>query len=407
MRFKNVPVILVLVCLLSFSACTKVDRTVHASMDSAMVRISQFAEDVGETFSVRSLEKRNQSFIEPLYVTWQTARPYYDALSDKEKLAYRCVYNGIFGQPERISVPMLKTEELDAVFSALRYDNPQLLFVGNEATLLTAGMYCYFVPTYTMSYWDARNTIEQVAAKVREVLTGLAVDANEYETLLYLHDYLCDFCSYEEQVNASQCNGALLDAKATCAGYAKALKLMLDMVGIESCAVTGSVNENGTAVNHMWLAVCLNGTWSFCDPTWDDPVSDDGRQTVEHGYFCISEERLALTHNDIRLPSHIVCNSDAYDYYVNENLLCTQENYRSVLSEALSDALQNGKDFAELRFASAEVFDEATKSLLDDGEVYTLLKDLSYLREDLNTRRIGYALDEKRLQLKLIFSFEE
>ena len=402
MRFQNVLAVFLVCCLLLFAGCSQSEN-----IAAIAGRLEEIFEDVGETFSVRSLEKSNQNLLEPDYITWQTARHYYDTLSEKEKLAYRCIYNDIFGQPERISVPMLKTEELNAVFTALRYDNPQLLFLEDDATLLTAGMYCYFVPVYTMPYWDARATVEAVADKTKEVIALVTQNADDYKILLTLHDYLCEFCTYANGKGASQCHGALLDGYATCAGYAKALKLMLDIAGIDSCVVTGSVDDNGTDINHMWLAVSLNNVWSFCDPTWDDPVSEDGTQTVEHGYFSVSAERLSLTHFDFQMPAHIVCDSEEYDYYRNENLLCAQENYLSVITDRIAVALQNEKTFAEFRFDSLAALQEASELLFSEGEVYALLNEVACLNKNLHTNRIGYAVDEERLQLKLIFSFEE
>ncbi len=401
MRFKNILAILLVFCVFLLSGCSQT-----LNVTELAERPEEIFEAFANTFSVRSLEKSNQSLLEPDYISWQTARHYYEALSDKEKLAYRCIYNDIFGQPERIAVPILKTEELNAVFTALRYDNPQLLFLSDEATLLTAGLSCYFVPVSTMPYWDARVTIEEVAAKARQAALSLPQNADDYAVLLTLHDFLCELCSYADGKSASQCNGALIDGYATCAGYSKALKLMLDIAGVDNCLVTGSVSENGADINHMWLAVCLNGEWCFCDPTWDDPVSDDGSQTVEHGYFAISEHRLLLTHSDIQMPSHIVCNSEKYDYYIVENLLCTQESYLSVIADGIAKALQNGKEFAEFRFDAADTLQAAVESLIDEGGIYAILDEAALLNDSLQTNRIGYAVDEERFQLKLIFSYE-
>ncbi len=397
---------LLVVVLLLLSGCAVSQQKMQEHITAAAGRFDEIFEDFGEAFSVRSLEKSNQTIREPDYVTWQTARHYYDTLSDKEKLAYRCIYNDIFGHPERIAVPLLETDELNAVFTALRYDNPQLLFLGDEATLLTAGLSCYFVPVYAMPYWDARAKIEAVAQKAREVFSTCPKNADDYEMLLRLHDFLCDFCTYADSKNASQCHGALLDGYATCAGYAKALKLMLDIAGLDNCLVTGSASENGTDINHMWLAVCLNGEWCFCDPTWDDPVSDDGTKTVEHGYLAISGQRLSVTHSDIQMPSHIVCDSEEYDYFIVENLFCTQENYLSVIADGMENALLEGKNFAEFRFDSESTLQTASETLFDEDEIYAMLDEVAFLQEGLLTNRIGYVTDEERLQLKLIFSYE-
>ena len=402
MRFQKFRVALLVCCLLLLGGCSQV-----TPVTALAEQWDEIFEDILENLSVRSVEKNNQSLVEPEFITWHTARHYYDTLSEKEKLAYRCIYNNIFAQPERIAIPLLKSDELEAVFSALQYDNPQLLFFGDNAAQVTAGVNFYFVPEYTLSYPEARKTIEAVADNAQQALTLLSPHADDYTVLLTLHDYLCEGCDYADGGSASQCHGALLEGYATCTGYSKALKLLLDIAGMDSCIVTGDATEDGTDLNHMWLAVSLQGAWYFCDPTWDDPVSDDGLQTVEHGYFAVSESRLSLTHSSILKPEHIVCDSEEYDYFLIENLFCTQENYLSVIADGIEKALRNNKSFAEYRFESLNTLQTAAQMLIDEGAVYDLLYEVSFLREDLLVNRIGYAVDEKRLQLKLIFAFEE
>ncbi len=66
--------------------------------------------------------------------------------------------------------------------------------------------------------------------------------------------------------------GALLDDyQPVCEGYAKALQLLCHKAGIPCLQVSGYADGGG----HMWAAVKLNGSWYFCDPTWDDPNSDE------------------------------------------------------------------------------------------------------------------------------------
>ncbi|MBR5536533.1 MAG: hypothetical protein IKU58_01370 [Clostridia bacterium] len=66
--------------------------------------------------------------------------------------------------------------------------------------------------------------------------------------------------------------GALLDGyQPVCEGYAKALQLLCHQAGIPCVQQSGVANGGG----HMWAAVKLDGQWYFCDPTWDDPNTDE------------------------------------------------------------------------------------------------------------------------------------
>ncbi len=409
MRLKKCTFLFLIVCLLLCPACSAVQKSeLRQRADNVIGRLSTALDEMNEQISVHALEKSNSVFREPDYIDWQTSRHYYADLSEKEQLAYRCIYNGIFGQPERIAVPLLTTQELNTVFSALRYDNAQLLFIDDNASLLTAGMNCYFIPQYTLSYWEARETIVRCAEAARGILNQTDPADSQFETLLRLHDALCERSVYGDiNARSSQCDGALLHSCATCAGYAKALKLMLDIAGIDSCGVTGTASaDSSNPISHMWLAVCADGVWFYCDPTWDDPVSEDGRQAVEHAYFAMSHSRLLLTHSDVEKPSHISCAEQPQDYYDYMNLVCTQGYYRETIRNGIVQALENGKDFAEFRFDCLQTLQTANEELIEAGGVYALLSDAADYNENLLANRVGYSVDEKRLQLKLIFSFE-
>ena len=402
MHKKSVSALLLVFLLLSFSGC----MAPNTRFSDIAERFSVLLEELPETISVRALEKQNAQLREPDYVDWQTSRLYYAALTEKEQLAYRCIYNNIFGQPERIAVPMLENGELNNVFTALQYDNTQLLFLSDTASLLTAGISCYFVPSYTLSYWTAREQITLCAQNARAWLQGLPEDVSQYEKLLFAHDILCEQTVYEQTDFASQANGVLLEQKATCAGYSKALKWMLDILGIENCLVTGSADGGDGAVSHMWLAVNTDGAWSFCDPTWDDPVAEDGRQVVEHSYFSLSQTRLSLTHSNIEMPAGVVCDREDTDYFMRKGLYCIPETYRRVIAGGLQEGLQSGAEFVTFRFDTVQSLQEACEELLENGDIYRILDDLQDTGRHLQTDRIGYAADEERLQLKLIFSFE-
>ena len=44
--------------------------------------------------------------------------------------------------------------------------------------------------------------------------------------------------------------------------------------------------------DHVWNAVFINNNWYHLDLTWDDPVSKDGKDYLEHNYFLIDTKQL-------------------------------------------------------------------------------------------------------------------
>lgn len=407
MRIKRILSAFLCCIFVLLSGCNAQDGDLGTLLQDAAEQVECAFHTFMQDISMRSFSDSYAVLEEPQYVDWQTSRLYYEQLNENEKLAYRCIYNTIFGMPERIAVPLLNDGELDRLYAALRNDNPQLLFLGEKASLLRAGISCYFVPTYTMGYWEARQAVESTAQAAENLLQELPADADDFTKLLFAHDMLCALCSYEDTPFASNCNGALLEQKATCAGYAKALKLLLDMLGIACCTVTGNAADEDGTVSHMWLAVCPDGEWSFCDPTWDDPVSADGRQVVEHSYFSLTLEQLQLTHSAVEMPEGIVCNSERFNYHKYRGLHCADENYTDILQKGLRLALEEGRQSAEFSFSDAQLLADACHRLFEEDSVYTLLQQVQDADGTLHTGRISYSVDEVHLYLKLNFVFDE
>ena len=44
--------------------------------------------------------------------------------------------------------------------------------------------------------------------------------------------------------------------------------------------------------NHFWNYVNLDNNWLHLDLTWDDPVSEDGRNILDNSYFLITDSEL-------------------------------------------------------------------------------------------------------------------
>jgi len=118
---------------------------------------------------------------------------------------------------------------------------------------------------------DAMTRYHQMVPVIDSIIAGLEEDMTDLDKLIYLHDELVEMVTYTGTTDAMYiASGAFVDKKAVCAGYAKALNVLLHRVGIDTTYV------KGTSLNHGWSYVKLDGAWYHVDPTWDDtrtPVS--------------------------------------------------------------------------------------------------------------------------------------
>ena len=74
------------------------------------------------------------------------------------------------------------------------------------------------------------------------------------------------------------------EGKGICGGYTDAMALFLDKMGITNYKIASE--------NHIWNLVYIDGSWKHLDLTWDDPVSTDGTDYLQHKYFLITTKQL-------------------------------------------------------------------------------------------------------------------
>jgi len=133
---------------------------------------------------------------------------------------------------------------------------------------------------------EISNLQEQLDGKVDEILNA-ANGMNSREKVEYFDQWLAANVHYdcaaleageglEKDETPWSVVGALLNGQAVCEGYAKALQLLCHESGIPCITISGkawnTLPATGDGEDHMWTAVQLDGTWHFCDPTWNDPV---------------------------------------------------------------------------------------------------------------------------------------
>lgn len=124
---------------------------------------------------------------------------------------------------------------------------------------------------YVQRYQSLKKIVENVVSQ-SEGMT-------ELEKTILAHDYVVSHCSYYKgELLYYTAGSALVDGKALCTGYARAMALLLKEMNVE-CEVIGS-NE----MPHAWVKVKIDGQWYHADPTWDDTRSAV-KGKVSHTYL--------------------------------------------------------------------------------------------------------------------------
>ena len=252
----------------------------------------------------------------------------------------------------------LEKNEMSDLYEAFMMDNPQFFFLDRVYSLEGhekdgEAIYDTLLIRFTSGLKKRQKAIQTLDGTVDEILRRCPDTDDEYEIEKFLYDYLIDACTYDNDAansNSSQYEdaysayGALVEGRAVCEGYAKALQLLLREASITATVVMGYSVEDRES--HMWNLVRINGAYYYADATWDD--NDNFPQ---YTYLNVTLDALQRTHelsND-RL-TNILCDTTEYNYFVrNGTYLDTYE--RDEIAEAIASRVKAGDTVVQLQFA--------------------------------------------------------
>lgn len=135
--------------------------------------------------------------------------------------------------------------------------------------------------------------IEELNKKVKEIITNEVKNKKESrEIIKIIHDYIINNTVYDKlraddnviKYSSNTAYGVLFEGYGICSGYADAMALFLNYYKIPNYKVVSQ--------NHVWNAVYLDDKWYHLDLTWDDPISDDGKEILDYTYFLITDDEL-------------------------------------------------------------------------------------------------------------------
>lgn len=177
----------------------------------------------------------------------------------------------------------LTTSDVSQVFNELKADSKDKWMIASYYSNLTVG-YTYSKNTVKTVYLnnvdsDVKGRYERLTQNVATIKAGVEPSMKDIDKLIYLHDALDELVSYKFVAYQSYGAGGILgDRLGVCAGYTKALNLLLQDQGIQCNYLSSS------SINHGWTSVLLDGQWYHVDSTWDDtktPVTGK----VSHKYL--------------------------------------------------------------------------------------------------------------------------
>lgn len=240
-------------------------------------------------------------------------------LSSAQKQAYQQIVDGVKAFKATIAVTSsLTLDQVEAVFTAINNNEFTYLQMSTRMTTYydkSSGKVNSVKIEYNYNASETQAMLTKLEARVQQILGGIKSGMSEFDKLKYLHDTIIKNCTYDLNApNPYNAYGALVEGRAVCEGYSKAMALLCKRAGIECAIVTGK----GDNVEHMWNMIKFNGNWYHMDVTWDDPTGHSDPDYVGYAYFNITTAQIMQSHTiDTGSPYSVpVATATEGNYYV-------------------------------------------------------------------------------------------
>lgn len=254
--------------------------------------------------------------------------------SSKSQEAYQALIKAIQKKQPQVDIPNINLNERNQFNSVLRYEHPEFFFLKKikPGTLHTYPDGDQYEEIHLEYDTNAQKALQSFLAQAPR-------NGSDYNKELYVHNRLVKETEFQSQSSYDNDNcqavyDCLVNHQAGYAGYAYAMKVLLNQLGI-SCEVLHGKSSNGEAF--MWNRVTLNGKDYLTDTALDDPLDTSGSQPIiYYQYFNLSQKEMDRDHIPDRPEEEASCVYTDQGYYKKNGLYFTSvEDAESAMKELL------------------------------------------------------------------------
>lgn len=152
-----------------------------------------------------------------------------------------------------------------------------------------------------VEYLYNEEQIKEIDEKIDlYIKENIKEDMSVYDRIMNFHDYIINHTKYDVERNEKGDSkylsyiayGPLMQGYATCNGYTDVMAIFLEKLNIVNYKIATTPPLDSEVQGHVWNAVYVDNEWLHLDLTWDDPVSNDGKDYLQHKYFLVNNEEL-------------------------------------------------------------------------------------------------------------------
>lgn len=224
-------------------------------------------------------------------------------LSHNGQEAYQKMLTAFKGYRNQVDIQTCDESEIANVYMAVYYDHPELFylshapqiakrisFFGSSLKLISNSIFT----NSEISSFEKR--INEIKADLSSLASSLSDESDKEKIVV---DYLLERVSYEiNNIYNQNAATVLVKNKGQCSGISKAVKLLLDYLGIECIVIdgTGRDDSTGTSGPHAWNIVKINGKYYHLDVTFMIGANVSKRKPFRYLYFNGSDVEFQKNH---------------------------------------------------------------------------------------------------------------
>ena len=253
---------------------------------------------------------------------------YYNHMNKAQQAAYHSILSGVKNLADEFQIPALEGEELYNVFFQMRLDHPEIFWVSSyKYRYYKDSPNLIFIPEYLFDKKKICEHQKAMTARVEKLIRP-AQKLSEWEKEKYVHDFICENIRYDKlkKSYSHEIIGPLGQGVGVCEGIAKAVKVLLDALGVWCViAICGNNPEKGIKYRHTWNIVKIGVTYYHLDATFDNTLGKD-RETSEirYDYFNLDDSQIFRDHEPLIAPAPH-CGDHEHFYYKEKKLSFTKK----------------------------------------------------------------------------------
>lgn len=210
---------------------------------------------------------------------------------------------------------------------------------------------------------DSANAMHtELLNKVDSIAEQASQIADDYERILFVHDYIIDNADYDISTGTTYNNspyGCLIEGKTACGGYSGAFQMIMRKLSFDCGQCFGVATEA-----HAWNYIYYDDSYYWVDVTWDEECGYD--------YFMLNDNNIRNTRSYYADIGQFVptCNSMKNNYYARAGQYFDCYDFDRI-NQLLNDAAANGNNSVVLMFGDADTANSILKSFFGEGYMYT------------------------------------